>query len=366
MQSRPVFGTNDTTFKLELRRRVDAYFARTGKSRHADGRMVAKTITFLAAGIGLMALLFSGVLPALAALPVAMVLGLVVAGIGFNIGHDAVHGSYSGNRKIDAVLGFSFDLLGASSYNWSRAHNVVHHTYTNVPGADHDLEPGPFLLLKPHANPPRIYRLQHVFAFPLYALTMVSWVFKKDFEQIFDRTMTGRAASKRGVLSMVLGKLLHFSVFLVLPMLVTPYAWWQVALGYLAMLAAIGFTLAVVFQLAHVVEGPAFPEVDATSHLPDGWATHQLRTTANFSQGSPVAAFFFGGLNNQIEHHLLPGVCHIHYPELAPLVKECAADHGLPYFTSGTFLQALGAHVRTLYRLGRAALPRLQPAISAG
>ena len=355
MKTRPTFSTNDTAFKVDLRNRVDAYFARTGKSRHADGRMIAKTIAYLAVGAGLLVLLLSGVLPALAALPVTLVLGLVVAGIGFNIGHDAVHGAYSGHRKVNAVLGFVFDLLGASSYNWARAHNVVHHTFTNVPGADHDLEPGPFLVLHPQPKPALIYRLQHLFAFPLYAFTMIVWVFKKDFVQIFDRTMTGRGPTKRGVLSMILGKLMHFGLFLALPMWISPYAWWQVALGYLAMLASVGFTLAVVFQLAHVVEGTQFPEADSSQRLVDGWATHQLRTTANFSQGSSVATFFFGGLNNQVEHHLMPGVCHIHYAALAPVVRACAADHGLPYLTSGTFLQAIAAHVRTLYRLGRPA-----------
>lgn len=362
MNARPTFSTNDTAFKVDLRRRVDGYFQRTGKSRHADGRMIAKTVAYLAAGVGLGALLLSGVLPALAALPVVMLLGLVIAGIGFNIGHDAVHGSYSGNRATNQVLGFVFDLLGASSYNWSRAHNVVHHTFTNVPGADHDLEPGPFLLLHPRPRPALIYRLQHLFAFPLYAFTMIVWVFKKDFVQIFDRSMTGRGPTKRGVASMVLGKLLHFGLFLGLPLLLSPYAWWQVGLGYLAMLAAVGFTLAVVFQLAHVVEGTQFPQPDASKRLSDGWATHQLRTTANFSQGSSLATFFLGGLNHQVEHHLLSGICHIHYPALAPLVRACAAEHGLPYLDSGTFLQAMGAHVRTLYRFGRPAAQSPGPA----
>ena len=361
MMNRPTFNTADSAFRTDLRSRVDAWFSRTGKSRHADGRMIAKTVAFLGAGAGLAGLLLSGVLPALVALPVAMVLGLVVAGLGFNIGHDAVHGAYSPSRGVNRALGFIFDALGASSYNWSRAHNIVHHTFTNVPGADHDLEPGPFLLLSPSASPPRIYRWQHLFAFPLYAFTMIVWVFKKDFVQVFDRSMTGRAATKGGVLSMVLGKLLHFSLFLGLPLLLSPYAWWQVGLGYLAMLASVGFTLAVVFQLAHVVEGTQFPEANEAGKLPDGWAAHQLRTTANFSQGSAVAGFLMGGLNQQIEHHLLPGICHIHYPALAPLVRACAKDHGLPYLISGTFFQAVAAHVRTLYRLGRPARLAFEP-----
>ena len=317
--------------------------------------MVAKTSVFFAAFAGLATLLLTGVLPGLVAFLAAALLGVVVAGMGFNIAHDAVHGSYSSNRVVNRVLGAVFDLLGASSYNWSRAHNMVHHTYTNVPGTDHDLEPGPFLLLHQRPRPAFIYRFQHVFAFPLYAFTLIVWVFKKDFAQIADRTMTGAGPSKGGTLSMIFGKLVHLGLFVALPMLVSPYAWWQVLLGYLVMLSVAGFTLAVVFQLAHVVEGTAFPLPAANNRLADGWASHQLRTTANFSQGNPVAAFFFGGLNNQVEHHLLPGVCHIHYAELAPLVRQVATEHGLPYLDSGNFAQALAAHVRTLYRFGRPA-----------
>lgn len=357
MKKRPTFNPDDNAFKLDLRRRVDSYFARTGKSRFATRGMVAKTVFFLGAAVGLSGLILSGVLPALAVLPVAMGLGLVIAGIGFNVAHDALHGAYSSSRLINRVLGGLFDLLGASSYNWTRAHNVVHHTFTNIPGVDHDLDPGPFLVLSPRPKPALIYRLQHLFAFPLYAFTMMVWVFKKDFVQLFDRSMTGARASRNGALSVVLGKLAHFAVFLGLPLLLSPYAWWMVLAGYFAMLAALGFTLAIVFQLAHVVEGTAFPAPDSARRLRDGWASHQLRTTANFAQGSALATFLLGGLNNQVEHHLLPGVCHAHYAALVPVVRACAEDHGLPYLSSGTFLQALRGHVRALYRLGRPMVP---------
>lgn len=355
--TRPTFQAVDSAFRAALKARVAAYFKAQGTSPHGDARMVVKTVIFFTAFAGLLTVLMTGALPLGLALVACVLLGMVVAFIGFNVAHDAVHGAYSANRTVNRVLGAWFDVLGASSYNWSRAHNMVHHTFTNVPGTDHDLEPGPFLLLHQRSSPPFIYRFQHLFAFPLYAFTLLVWVFKKDFVQIADRTMTGAGASKRGALSMVAGKLLHFSVFLALPMLVSPYAWWKVLIAYGVVLAVAGFTLAVVFQLAHVVEGTAFPKPSASNALNDGWASHQLRTTANFSQGSWAAAFFLGGLNNQIEHHLLPGVCHIHYAALAPLVRQVAAEHGLPYLDSGDFFQALAAHVRTLYRFGRPVTP---------
>jgi ABC-type methionine transport system permease subunit len=122
-----------------------------------------------------------------------------------------------------------------------------------VPGVDHDLDPGPFLKLVPSKNPAGIYRLQHLFAFPLYAFTRGVWVFKKDFVQVFDLSMTGRPASKSGAASMVLGKLVHVSVFVLLPMLVTAYAWWQVLIGYVVMLGTIGFMPALIALSAYAL-----------------------------------------------------------------------------------------------------------------
>jgi linoleoyl-CoA desaturase len=352
MRARPSFESSDKAFTLALRTKVDAFFA--NRSRFADGRMIAKTVFLLSVTALLWTGLVTGFISGLSGLPVAMLLGLFVAFIGFNVGHDGGHGSYSSNKFVNRAMAASFDLLGASSSNWARAHNVIHHTYTNVPGVDHDLNPGPFLVLAPRANPGFIYRLQHVFAFPLYAFTHLVWVFKKDFVQSADRQMTGKPPSAANIVGMVVGKLVHFGLFIAVPLVLGHWAWWQVLVGYVAMSAMTGFTLAVIFQLAHVVEGPAFPSV-VDGQLAGGFASHQLRTTANFATDSALATFFLGGLNHQVEHHLLPGISHIHYAALAPLVKQTALEHGLPYLESGSFVQALASHVRTLRRLGRPA-----------
>jgi linoleoyl-CoA desaturase len=136
------------------------------------------------------------------------------------------------------------------------------------------------------------------------------------------------------------------------PLLVGTHAWWQVLVGYALMLCATGFTAAVVFQLAHVLEGPAYPEADGAGALADDFFTHQLATTANFAPRSAVATFFTGGLNHQVEHHLFPRVAHIHYPELALLVEACARKHGVPYHVNPTFLGAMASHARWLKHLG--------------
>ena len=313
--------------------------------------MFTKVALFLGASVSLWAVLVSGVAPALIGLGLCLVLGVVLAGVGFNVAHDAIHGSLSSKPWVNRLLAHAFDLMGASSYTWSRAHNFVHHTYTNIQGVDHDLEPGPFLLLYAREDPPFIYRFQHLYALLLYCFTTVIWVYKKDFQQAFSPDpATGKRAPTFEVLKMIGGKLSHVGLFVGAPLLLGGYAWWQVGVGYLAMHATLGLTSAVVFQLAHVVSGP---ELVAPERVRHSWVAHQLVSTANFAPKSRFAAFFFGGLNRQIEHHLLAKICHVHYPALAPIVRDVAREHGLPYHENAGFFEALLSHLKQLRRCGR-------------
>jgi linoleoyl-CoA desaturase len=59
-----------------------------------------------------------------------------------------------------------------------------------------------------------------------------------------------------------------------------------------------------------------------------------------------------GGLNDQIEHHLFPRVCHVHYRQLSPIVESLAAKHGVSYHTCPTLWQAIRSHYRMLRGFG--------------
>lgn len=346
------FDSSNTAFQRDVKARVDAYFA-GGKSRFATPGMVLKTLFYLGGTAALLGVLSAGVLPPWPALAVSLVLGALVAGIGFNVGHDAIHGAWSSNARVNALLARSFDLVGASSFYWAKAHNVLHHTYTNISGVDGDLEPGPWLLFYPRASTWRLHRYQHLYAMPLYCLTSIVWILKKDLSEALKPDLrTGKTATRLELLQLAAWKAVHFAVFLGLPLAFSGYPAWQVLVGYLAMHAVAGLCLAVVFQLAHVVEGVELRPGDASQgRLP--WAEHQLRTTADFAPNSAWVMFACGGLNYQIEHHLFARICHVHYAALAPLVEEAARAHGLPYVQNSSFWSACASHLRLMKRLGR-------------
>jgi linoleoyl-CoA desaturase len=82
---------------------------------------------------------------------------------------------------------------------------------------------------------------------------------------------------------------------------------------------------------------------------------HQLATTANFATGNKLWNWLFGGLNFQVEHHLFPKVCHIHYPALNKRLKEVCAEFNVQYREFPTLRSALWSHLVHLRRVGMAA-----------
>src|SRR5690349_4237108 len=90
-------------FIRELRQRVDAYFERTGRRRRDCPQMYFKTATILAWFFGAYFVLLFAVSTWWTIVPLAVVLGLGMAAIGFNIQHDGGHKAYSDRPWVNKV-----------------------------------------------------------------------------------------------------------------------------------------------------------------------------------------------------------------------------------------------------------------------
>ena len=113
-----------------------------------------------------------------------------------------------------------------------------------------------------------------------------------------------------------------------------------------------GLTLASIFQPAHVVPSSTFPVPDPSGNIDADWAVSQLMNTANFAGKARMFSWYVGGLNYQIEHHLFPNICHVHYKNIAPIVKKTAKEYHVPYHEHKTFFAALRSHFSMLNKLG--------------
>lgn len=348
----------DKTFIRDLKKEVNKYFEENNLSKHANAAMVIKTIVLLGGYIFSYLLLISGGYGWPAMLILWFLMGIFMAGIGFSVSHDALHGAYSSNKTVNRLLGYSFDMLGANGYIWKITHNVVHHTYTNIHEHDEDLEVAAFIRLSPHAEYKKVHKAQHYLAFMAYSFATLFWVFIKDYQHFF-KSHLGPYENKNHPpvewVTLVITKLFYYFYILVLPLVLLPITWWQLLIGFIVLHLTAGVILGIIFQLAHVVEGTNHPTENAEGTIENTWAIHQMETTSDFAHKNKALCWYIGGLNYQIEHHLFPRICSIHYPNISKIVQQVAEKHDVPYHYQPSLFTAIRSHYRTLKLFGKSA-----------
>lgn len=345
-------------FLRELRKRVDAYFERTGRPRRDCPQMYFKTATILAWFIAAYVLLLFVVSSWWLVLPLAVVLGLSMAAIGFNIQHDGGHRAYSDRRWVNKIMALTLDLMGGSSYLWDWKHNTIHHTYPNITGYDDDINLGFLGRLSPQDRRFRFHRLQGIYLWVLYGFLAIKWHFVDDFYNVAAGSIGGHKIPRprgKDLAIFIGGKAMFFSLAFIIPMLLHPV--WAVLVVYAVASFISGMVLSIVFQLAHCVGEAEFPvpvtSTDGQPRMQTDWAVHQVQTTVDFARGNRVLCWLLGGLNFQIEHHLFNKISHVHYPEISKVVEETCREFGVRYAAHRTLLGALAAHFRWLVLMGR-------------
>lgn len=336
---------------------MNSYFKTQNKSRNANSTMVLKTIIMITLFITPLIVLSTGVVSSTPLLFSLYILsGFGMAGIGMGVMHDAIHGSYSKNKNINTLLGYTFNLIGANATVWRIQHNVLHHTYTNIDHADDDLNAPFFLRFSPNAKHYAIHKYQHIYIWFFYGLATISWITTKDFVRLKRYKDMGllnkKNEYKKVLLSMSAWKLSYYCYALVLPIIMLPFSWWVVLLAFLSMHFVTGILVSVVFQIAHIMPTNTFPLPDDQGEMNNNWYGHQFATTTNFAPKSTILFWLIGGLNHQVEHHVLPDVCHVHYKNLTTIVSETAKEYGMPYNVKKSMLQAIIDHTKMLRLLG--------------
>ena len=348
---------NEEFYKV-LRKRVSEYFKTKNISRHANASMVIKTIVMLTIYIAPLVLLLTVSMPIGLVLLMWCIMGIGMAGTGLSVMHDANHGAYSKNDKVNKAIGKVLVILGGNDVNWKIQHNVLHHTYTNITGLDEDIEPPEALLrFSPNKRRTALHKYQHIYAWFFYGLMTMFWFISKDYKQARRYKKMGLIESQRITyknhwITIIVGKIIFAFMFIVLPIWLCDAPWFISILGITIMLFISGLTLGAIFQPAHVVPTSNYPMPDSSGNIDADWAVNQLYNTANFAPKARLFSWYVGGLNYQVEHHLFPNICHVHYRKLAAIVKETALEYKLPYHSYKTFAGALIEHTKMLYNLG--------------
>ncbi len=353
------YSRNKLDFTTELRNSVNEYFSKNNIQPYGNRKIYLKSAFMALLYLAPYALMISGIISSIPLVLMCWILmGLGMCGLGMVTMHDANHGSFSKNQKVNRFFGNSLYLLGGFPTNWRYQHNTLHHGFTNIEGHDEDIAPPGILRFSPHGPFKKIHRYQHIYAWFFYSLMTISWIVAKDFKRLKKYQETGtKLSSKRNYsrlfVDIAISKVIYYIVFLIIPLLTIHIAWYWVIGGFLMMHFTGGLVLSTIFQTAHVVPTSEYPVPDGNGELNNNWAVHQLYTTCDYAPKSRIFSWLIGGLNYQVEHHLFPYISHIHYRNISKIVQAKAKEYSLPYHVNKSFATAIQQHIKMLKLLGK-------------
>jgi len=267
--------------------------------------------------------------------------GFAMAIVQFNIMHDGSHRSFSNKEWINKITSSIIMIAGASPNLWRIKHVKLHHGAPGVFGTDTDIDQGPIFRFHKDSRSRWYHRYQHLYALPLYCCLNLYW-------------------TPRDIYLARKNKELRMDVFIAISLniifqIIIPLIFLQNILKVIIFFLVYSFTLGVIISLvfvpAHtcnIVRMFSKSECDNLDFM-----TQQVMATADFNPQSRLLNFITGGLNNQVTHHLFPWICHLHYPNIQPLVEKFCQEHNIQYHKFPSFSQGILDHFRYIRMMGK-------------
>lgn len=330
-----------------LKQRVNQHFEKTRESSRGNSFMLFKSLALLFMTYTAYYLAFIQGYWFL-----SPVLGLLLAINGLAIQHDGNHGAFSKNVLINTLSGAVNDfVIGGSSLMWRHQHVVSHHAYPNDIEKDTDTYSNfPILKLNPELEHRWYMKYQHYYYPFVYMWLGISY-YIDDVRAFVKRQYLHIPLQPMRTIDLVTfygGKVFFGFTMIFVPVYL--HGLWNGLIYYFLFTELVGGEfLASVFVVSHNTE-------EIEYNLADGdWAEMQIRSSANWSPTSTMWWLVSGGLNFQIEHHLFPGICHVHYPAISKIVKKTCEEFKVPYNSHPTFWDIYTSHREGIRKLGLAA-----------
>lgn len=267
-------------------------------------------------------------------------MGFMMALIGLCIQHDANHGAISPNGLVNWWWGLTQDWIGGSSLLWKHHHVLMHHAYTNMNLADPDATTD---IIRLHIDTQQKpwHRWQGIYTWFLLPLLPLNWHFKEIMDLYNMRhlgrriALTARNEARLGIVLRIMFLLRFYALSLYY------YPSWHTVACICTCLAVGGGYLGINFIISHNFEGVKHMNKTYTQR---DWCITQIETSSTV--GGRLLGFFHGGLNYQIEHHLFPRICHVHYYKIQPIVQHWSHENGVKY----TYFKSLPHNIISCYR----------------
>jgi fatty acid desaturase len=256
--------------------------------------------------------------------------------------HEVGHRAVTRNVALRTVLGHVANslLIGFSFSYWQSTH-LAHHNHPNTEGVDPDVESRGFALYERAALRARgaarvVARLQPaslLFSFPFWGIA-VKWDGVRYVARNFSRTAPD-----------ALCIVLHLVMWWIVPLLVLDPR--VVFFNYAAITVLMGVYMSAILVVPHVGVGTEPPNSTMS------FFERQVRFSRNHN-ASWLVTLVSGGLNLQIEHHVLPQVPYVRLRRARAIIVEHCRTHHVPYRQT-SYLGAWGEVLSHLLRMSKIA-----------
>jgi len=262
-----------------------------------------------------------------------LLMGFLIVIIFLTVIHEVSHDNIFKSKKLNRLVLYFFDLLGANSYIWKQRHQIMHHNFPNIKGWDTDIEQSAMFKIYPHAPHTSFHKVQHYLIFLVYPLYLFNWLLIRDFKDFFSTKRTIKKTVEIPRKEYV--KLFVFKFIFVLYTFVIPVVLGipllQVLLGFIVLTFTASIISLMVLLPPHANVHNMFPETKDNFNMETSWLEHQLNTTSDISTHNWFIAIFMGNFNYHIAHHLFPSLSYVHIPLATEVIKEYASKNRLRY-----------------------------------
>ena len=200
------------------------------------------------------------------------------------------------------IVGLFLLMIGLSVLRWSRKHSE-HHARTDNPFLDPDIQFIPLFRLHPAQARSPWTKLQHLYCWPLYSLTLLGMVLGGWMSVVIGKDRRKRYS---------LGERLKIATeSMIGPLVLVTFCcvflgWPRGIIFFLTIYLVTGLLLGMTFQVTHCSQMRG-------EDLDKRWTVHSdshtdmvLAVTLDTAPNSSVIAFFSGSLNRHVAHHLRP------------------------------------------------------------
>jgi linoleoyl-CoA desaturase len=256
---------------------------------------------------------------------------------GFSVMHEASHCAISSNCKYNETLSKIWNSLALWDFQlWSKHHCYWHHSFTGTKHDPDTLHFAPIIRKSIYENSNKYcknsgYLTQKLVMFigcifpGLWlgqSIAYANWLYKKYLWRI-----------KLGIY--------HFSFVETALKLFT-----LLSLIYSSsFLVAFSFIIAcnITYFICIMPNHDSFEtHINSTMDMTKtDWGEFQVRNSGNFATNNFLVNYCFGGINYQIEHHLFPTICHIHFPSIQCIVKKTCGEFNIQYVDNKNIYSAI-------------------------